>query len=409
MPKMHKVEVWQAIVHHSFVMMILRPVFAFALTMCLLLFGAGTALAQNGGQTLADIMARQNGMAAQGSMGAADDAPQMVPDIAGPLGATSDAEIFRAYRDGSADIVSSVPGPTGTVVMQDGGMRWLQIRGGPLPKYGGYLLLGMLAVILSFYLFRGQIRIEGRLNGVKILRFTGLERFAHWLMAGSFILLGLTGLMSLFARIAIIPLLGNEIYAPIASVGKFIHNYVAWPFILSLVMILLLWVTQNFPTRADIKWLLKAGGLFTKGVHPPAGKFNAGEKFIFWSVIVLGGMITATGLSLLFPYQLIMFAPTFEALNHLGISQLLGLGELNTALAPQEEMQLSQLWHAVVAFVFMAIILAHIYLGSIGMEGAYNAMRKGKVETQWAKEHHSLWYEDVIRKAKVPGKKKPAE
>ncbi|MDJ0860354.1 MAG: formate dehydrogenase subunit gamma, partial [Dinoroseobacter sp.] len=124
----------------------------------------------------------------------------------------------------------------------------------------------------------------------------------------------------------------------------------------------------------------------------------AGQKVIFWSVILLGGSISASGLSLLFPFELPMFAATFEKLNAIGLPQLLGFGELRTELAPHEEMQYAAAWHAIVSFVLMAIIIAHIYIGSVGMEGAYDAMGSGQVEEQWAKEHHSLWVEEVKAK-----------
>lgn len=383
------------------IVMMLRPFTTLVLTLFLLVFSGFSVAAQNNGPSLDDIMARQKGQAVQGTADVFKGAPRMVPNVngpLGPLGATSDTELFRAYRAGSADIVSSDSGPTGTVVMQDGGMAWLKLRNGPLPTYGGYLLLGMLALILIFFIFRGKILIEGKKTGETIIRFKTLERIAHWLTAIPFILLGITGLISLFGRIAIIPLIGRETFSSVAIVGKFIHNYVAWAFMAGIIISFVLWVWDNLPDRTDIPWLLKGGGLFTKGSHPPAGKFNAGEKIIFWAVIGFGVLISITGISLLFPYQLNMFAPVFEVLNYLQIPQLLGMGELNTALAPQEEMQLAQLWHAIIAFIYMAIIIAHIYLGSVGMEGALSSMTNGKVETQWAKEHHSLWYEDMVQK-----------
>ena len=163
-------------------------------------------------------------------------------------------------------------------------------------------------------------------------------------------MLGLTGLVSLAGRKFLIPAFGHESFATIAVGSKWIHNNVSWAFMLALVMIFVMWVVHNLPDRTDIKWLLKGGGLFGGG-HPPAKKFNAGQKLIFWSVIVLGASISASGLSLLFPFELPMFAATFAKLNSLGISQALGMGELNTLLSPHEEMQLSQLWHAIVSFV----------------------------------------------------------
>ncbi|MEO1027401.1 MAG: cytochrome b/b6 domain-containing protein, partial [Pseudomonadota bacterium] len=181
------------------------------------------------------------------------------------------------------------------------------------------------------------------------------------------LVLGATGLITLFGRKVIIPLLGHDAFAPIATASKWVHNNVAWPFMLALVLIFVMWVWHNLPSRSDLKWLAQGGGIFTKS-HPPAKKFNAGQKVIFWSVVVLGGSISASGLALLFPFELNMFAPTFAKLNAIGLPQAVGYGELPTVLAPHEEMQLATLWHAIVSFVLIAIIFAHIYIGSIGME-----------------------------------------
>ncbi len=358
--------------------------------------------AQTGGaQTLQDILARQRGdvidnQFRRDATGNPDLAAPLTGQL-GPLGGVADPELWRAFRYGSADITSSDPSPAGSVVIQDGGMRWLKWREGPVRTYGGYLLLGMLGVLLLFYLIRGKIRIEGEKTGEKIIRFKLIERIAHWTMAIPFVLLAITGLALLFGRVALIPIFGREVYTPIAIAGKFVHNYVAWPFMIGVILSFVLWVWKNLPERTDIPWMLKGGGMFKKGVHPSSGKFNAGEKIVFWAVIIFGGMISATGLSMLFPFQLAMFAPTFEVLNYLNVPQFLGLGELNTVLAPQEEMQFAQIWHAIIAFVYIAIIVAHIYLGSVGMEGALESMTKGTVEIQWAKEHHDLWYEDVVK------------
>jgi formate dehydrogenase subunit gamma len=193
----------------------------------------------------------------------------------------------------------------------------------------------------------------------------------------------------------LIPLFGKESFASIAIVSKWIHNNVSWAFMIALVVIFFMWVMHNIPNRTDLKWLAMGGGIFKKGVHPPAKRFNAGQKLIFWSVIVLGASISASGLSLLFPFEMPMFSATFAKMNALGITEMLGMEPLRTALAPHEEMQLAQLWHSIVSCVLIVIIIAHIYIGSVGMEGAYDAMGSGEVEEQWAREHHSLWLDEL--------------
>jgi formate dehydrogenase subunit gamma len=363
--------------------------------------------ATGGAQTLEDIMARQRGEPVDngfrsGLTGDPDSAAGISEQL-GTLGGASDPDLWRALRFGSADISASNNGPAATTLIQDGGMNWLQLREGPVAIYGGYLLLATIALLALFFFVRGRIRIDGEKTGNKITRFKAVERFGHWLLAGSFILLGVTGLISLFGRKVLIPVFGHDAFSFLAVGSKWIHNNVSWAFMLALVMIFVMWVVHNLPHKSDINWLLKGGGIFSKG-HPPAKKFNAGQKLIFWSVIVLGTSISVSGLSLLFPFEINMFAATFAKLNALGISSALGLGELREVLAPHEEMQYAQLWHAIVSFVLMAIILAHIYIGTVGMEGAYDAMGSGDVEEQWAREHHSIWVDEVMAEKQAASK-----
>jgi formate dehydrogenase subunit gamma len=358
--------------------------------------------ATGGATTLQDIMERQKGLNVDESYRSdnlgdpAKGAP--ITEQLGAQGGLSQAEDWRALRYGKADVTVQARGPAADVLIQDSGMTWLKFRHGPLPTFGGWALIGMLVLLAVFYAIRGKIRIDGEMSGRKILRFASVERFAHWLLGGAFILLAITGLFQLFGRLFIIPLIGHEAFSPMAVAGKWVHNNVAWAFMIGLMMVIVMWTAHNIPNKHDLKWLAVAGGLFSKGVHPPAKKFNAGQKIIFWAVVVLGISISVSGLSLLFPFQMPMFAATFEHLNAWGIPQAVGFGDLPTQLAPQTEMQLAQTWHAVVAFVFIAIILAHIYLGSVGMQGAFDAMGTGEVDEQWAKEHHGLWLAEVKAK-----------
>lgn len=355
-----------------------------------------------GAQTLEDILARQRGEQVddefrRNSVGDPNSAAGIAAQL-GTLGGASDAETWRALRYGAANVTSSSSSPGATVLVQDGGMAWYNFREGPLKDWGSTLLVFTLVALAFFYFLRSKIRIEGGRAGVTILRFRFLERFGHWMLAGSFIVLGITGLLTLFGRV-FIDLIGREAFATIALGSKWVHNNVAWSFMFALVLVFVMWVFRNIPNRHDFVWLAKGGGLFSRGAHPPAKKFNAGQKMIFWAVIVLGGSISISGLSLLFPFEFQLFAPTFAKLNAWGIPAFLGLEPLPEVLAPHQEMQYSQAWHAIVSFVLMAIIFAHIYLGSVGMEGAYDAMSSGHVDLQWAREHHGLWVEEEAAKA----------
>ena len=364
-----------------------------------------------GAPTLEDIMARQRGEDVDMSwrLDQTGTAAAGISEQLGTLGGASDSDVYLALRYGTADVTVSTNAPGAGVLIQDRGMWWWQFREGPLSIYGGYLLVGTLVFLLLFFLLRGRIRIDGPKTGRTMTRFTGFERFGHWLFAISFLVLGATGLLTLFGRTFLIPVFGKDLFASMALASKWVHNNVAWAFMLGLVIIILNWTVHNIPNKHDLKWLAKGGGLFTKGVHPPAKKFNAGQKLIFWGCVVLGLSISASGLSLLFPFELPMFAKTFGALNSTGLPEAFGFGVLPEQLAPHEEMQFAQLWHSIVAFVFMAMIFAHIYIGSIGMEGAFDAMGSGEVEEQWAKEHHSLWVDEVKAKQAGSGTATPAE
>ena len=388
------------------------------LILCLFVFSL-PALAQEapdrsttgGATTLEDIMSRQRGEKVDNSFRSENTGQGNAEGLLGQLGTrgvASDSDVYRALRYGSADVTVSSRGPAASVLIQDGGMWWLNFRTGPLREYGTYALIGMLGIVLLFFLIRGKIRIDGEKTGRTITRFSGFERFGHWLFAFSFLVLGLTGLLTLYGRDVLIPVIGKDGFAVIAQGCKWLHNNLSWAFMLGLIIVTANWIVHNIPNRADLKWLAAGGGLFTKDSHPPARKFNAGQKIIFWACVLLGVSISLSGLSLLFPFELPLFAKTFAIANSTGIPQMFGLN-LPVQMSPQEEMQYAQIWHVMVAYAFIAIIVAHIYLGSVGMEGAFDAMGNGEVEEQWAREHHSLWLEEVQAREANRGVASPAE
>jgi formate dehydrogenase subunit gamma len=354
--------------------------------------------ATGGAQTLEDIMARQKQLEVDESFRSenlGDPAnAATISDELGTLGGSSVADDYRAIRYNRIDPSTQVRGPATEVLIQDGGMPWYKLREGPVITYGGGAILGFILLLVVFYLIRGRIMIDGGPSGTKIERFKAIERFGHWLLAGSFIALALTGLITLMGRSLLIPVIGQEAFSTLAVGSKWLHNNIAWAFMLGLVMTFVMWVAHNIPNRLDWQWLKAGGGIFSKS-HPSSKKFNAGQKIIFWTVMILGVSVSLSGLSLLFPFQMPMFASTFEFVNG-----ILGT-DFPTVLAPHEEMQLSNIWHSVVAFLMMLAIIAHIYIGSVGMEGAFDAMGNGQVDLEWARQHHDLWVEE--RQAR-PGK-----
>lgn len=305
----------------------------------------------------------------------------------GSLGTASDSEMWRAVRGGIQGSVS-IPDSKAGILVQSEGENWRNIRNGPMLTYGSWLMLGMIGLLALFFVLRGRIKIEAGPAGRTIERFGFLDRFAHWLTATSFIVLALTGINLLWGKFVLMPVLGPEAFAWLTTAGKYAHNFLAFPFMLGIALMFVLWVRHNIPNKYDLIWLSKAGGLFTSHSHPPSKKFNAGQKLIFWATILGGLSLSLSGISLLFPFEFAMWAKTFAFLNVFGF-------DLPTNLTGIQEMQLSTLWHGVVSLVLMAIIVAHIYIGSIGMQGAFAAMGSGKVDENWAREHHNLWVAEV--------------
>jgi formate dehydrogenase subunit gamma len=275
---------------------------------------------------------------------------------------SNDAELLRALR-GAQGIVS-IPDAKAAVLIQPQGRNWRQTMEGTIRSLGMWLVLGMLAVIIAFFLLRGRVTIEHGPSGRRVQRFNGLERFVHWFTASAFIVLALTGLNVTFGRHVLLPLLGPDLFSNVSLAFKYVHNYVAFAFMIGVVLTFLIWVIHNIPNRHDLEWLAAGGGLVGRGTHPPAGKFNAGQKAVFWSVVVGGVALSVTGLYMLFPFQ---------------------FGDIHSQ-------QLMTVIHAIVALVLIAIIIAHIYIGTLGMEGAFDAMSTGQVDENWAREHHSVWY-----------------
>jgi formate dehydrogenase subunit gamma len=259
----------------------------------------------------------------------------------------------------------SIPDQRSSVLIQPEGREWREFRDVTLRWIGGVAILGMVAVLTIFYLIRGMVRLERGRSGRTIVRFNSFERFVHWLTATCFILLAISGLNITFGRPLLLPLIGHDAFSEWSQWAKYAHNYLSFPFTIGVVLIFLMWLGGNIPNRADIDWIKRGGGIVGHD-HPPAYRFNAGQKGVYWIVVIGGGLVAATGYVLLFPFY----------------------------LSGIEGMQLAQVVHSVVAMLFMAVMLAHIYIGTIGMEGAFEAMGSGTVDVNWAEEHHKLWLEE---------------
>lgn len=294
--------------------------------------------------------------------------------------AVKEEQLLKALDHVSGRV--SIPDQKAADLIKPQGKEWRDFHRSVMPTLGAVAILGMTLLVLVFYAKRGRIMIDSGKADRTITRFSGFERFVHWLGAGSFLILACSGLNITFGKLVLLPLMGEAAFSGWSQFAKFCHNYVSWAFMAGVLLMLLVWVRHNIPNGSDIVWLSKAGGLLGHE-HPPAGKFNAGQKLIFWTVVISGALLTLSGLHLLFPNN----------------------------VAEYTDWQFQQMLHGVVGVLATAAMIGHIYIGSVGMEGAIDAMKSGEVDLNWAREHHSLWVDEMVQKdpSLVHPKGTPAE
>jgi len=253
------------------------------------------------------------------------------------------------------------------------GRDWTYFNEWVLRLVGGGAILALIALVTAIYLVHGKGRIEHGRSGRVMLVFSAFERFVHWLTATCFFILALTGLNITFGKLLLLPLIGPAAFSTISRWGTYAHNYFSFPFTIGVLLMIPIWIHWNIPNRVDIQWMLEGGGFVGKK-HPPADRFNAGQKSIYW-VVVLGGLIAAgTGYPMIFPYD-------------------------GTAIFG---MQLTQLVHGLVGLLYVAAMVFHVYMATIGEEGAFESIWDGTADENWAKQNHSVWYEREIAGGSLP-------
>ena len=334
-----------------------------------LFFVSGAAVAQNKEATVVQNVPAGTQMGAGQQPGAAQGQPAEIQrQVTQPY---NNAPVWRDVRSGETNLYTTtqVRGRETNVLIQSEGEMWRRVRNGPITVYGGWLVVLVFVSILVFYWMRGEITLHEPRTGRQIVRFTAWERFVHWTTAIAFVILAFSGIFMLFGRYVLLPIFGYTLFSWLAVFAKNAHNFVAPVFFFALPVMFVLFVRDNILQSGDMKWLARFGGLFSKDGHePPSWRFNMGEKVLFWLMVSLVGAILAfSGVVMLFPNA--------------------GQG--------REVMQVANVVHLTGAIIMICLATFHIYLGTLGMKGAYEAMRTGYVDETWAKEHHELWYDQV--------------
>ena len=282
----------------------------------------------------------------------------------------NNAPVWRDVRS-EKEHFTSTRGVEAGVLMQSGGETWRQQRNNQLIPLGGLLLAGVLGACALFFMWRGTMRLKERPTGRRMQRFNVFERSMHWTVAITFSILAVSGLVMLFGKIVLLPVIGHTLFAWLTMLCKNLHNFVGPVFSLAVIVLFFTFLRDNWPKIQDMVWMRKAGGLFSDQ-HVPSGRFNAGEKIWFWvGLLGLGVTVSASGLVLNFP--------NFEQ--------------------GRAAMQLANIVHVVATVLMMCMAAGHIYMGTVGVEGAFDAMKTGYVDEAWAKEHHQDWYDEYKRGA----------
>ena len=273
-------------------------------------------------------------------------------------------DLWRQVRQRDLAIAgtSQIKGVDSDILINPQADRWTRFRVGMLVEYGQIVLVVIAALILLFYSIRGKMKIEGGLSGKMVFRFSDYERVVHWVLAIVFIFLAVSGLILLFGRTLLIPVLGHEVFSVLASSSKEGHNLFGPIFPVSLLLMLFSFVRRNIYEKGDLTWLLKGGGMIGES-HVSGGFFNMGEKTWYWIVILIGLVISASGL--------ILVSPNF------------GQGRII--------MELSHVVHASTAVILIAVSFGHMYLATAGTEGTKEGMKSGYVDIKWAEAHHDRW------------------
>lgn len=284
------------------------------------------------------------------------------------------ADTWRQVRQGNEGY-TAVKGRETDELIQGSGENWREVRNGPMATYGSWLIGFVLVAILAFYLTRGRVELTHPRTGETIERWTLNERRLHWTTATLFVILAITGLSLLYGRHVLIPVIGHEVFSAYATGAKWFHNILGPVFMLALLTILVKWFKHNFFNKTDIAWFRAFGGM-VGDKHPSAGRMNGGEKAWYWTLATAGVVLCLSGLVLDFP--------NFDQ--------------------EREIIQLAHVLHLATAVVLIAFSFGHIYIGTIGTEGALEGMTTGQVDVAWAEQHHDLWLEEVREKQRTASK-----
>jgi len=202
-------------------------------------------------------------------------------------------------------------------------------------------------------------------NPKDLERYTSSERANHWAVGISFILLALSGLA--FFHPAFYPLsllLGGGVWA------RILHPFIGVLMALLFISMFFRFWKLNIITAVDKEWLSRVGEMVNRDDHnmPEAGKYNGGQKLLFWLLVICMALLLVSGI--------VIWRAYFSALFPIGVIRLASVA------------------HAASAAFMIGLIIVHIY-AAIWTRGTIRAMLYGTVSRAWAKQHHPAWFKQM--------------
>jgi formate dehydrogenase subunit gamma len=201
-----------------------------------------------------------------------------------------------------------------------------------------------------------------------IVRYTPNERTNHWITAITFVLLALSGLAMFHPAMSwLYAIFGGGQWT------RILHPFVGCVMFVSFLILALRFWHHNYLDQADIQWMRQIDDVLNNREEklPAIGKYNAGQKLLFFTMVVCLVLLLASGIVIWRRYFSIYF--------------------------PIEIIRLAALVHAAAAFVLIVGIVVHIY-AALWVKGSIGAMTRGTVTYGWARKHHPNWFKEIIGK-----------
>ncbi|OYQ75272.1 formate dehydrogenase subunit gamma [Wohlfahrtiimonas sp. G9077] len=204
-----------------------------------------------------------------------------------------------------------------------------------------------------------------------IQRYSASERINHWIVAFSFIVLALSGLALFYPSFSWF----GQVFGTLQT-ARIVHPFVGIIMFVGFMIQFVRYAPHNIPNMEDVRWALSVKKVIMGEEVGDVGKYNAGQKGMFWAMTGCLFVMLVTGI--------MMWQSPFFFADHFSI----------------ELRRIAILLHAWAALILIACIIVHVY-AAIWIRGTIRAMTEGVVSEKWAHSHHPAWYREIMKNEKI--------